>query len=54
MNVSNVLDDGDVFHAFQLSIYQEDVEDMGGTMRLGLYAARLAEGSLARDLYGRS
>ena len=25
---------------------------MGGTMRLGLYAARLAEGSLARRLYG--
>ncbi|NQV06016.1 CTP synthase, partial [bacterium] len=35
-----------------LMLTQEDVEDMGGTMRLGLYAARLAEGSLARDLYG--
>ncbi|MGJ6963187.1 CTP synthase [Streptosporangium sp. G11] len=35
---------------------QEDVvsgeRDMGGTMRLGLYPARLAEGSLARQLYG--
>jgi CTP synthase len=31
---------------------QQEVEDMGGTMRLGLYAARLAEGSLARRLYG--
>ena len=31
---------------------QQDVEDMGGTMRLGLYAARLAEGSHARRLYG--
>lgn len=30
---------------------QEDVEDMGGTMRLGLYAAKLAEGSRVRDLY---
>jgi CTP synthase len=30
---------------------QQDVEDMGGTMRLGLYAARLVEGSLARRLY---
>jgi len=30
---------------------QKDVEDMGGTMRLGLYPAKLAEGSLARDLY---
>ncbi|MGH8915475.1 MAG: CTP synthase, partial [Acidimicrobiia bacterium] len=32
---------------------QEDVEDKGGTMRLGLYAAKLAEGSKVRDLYGQ-
>jgi CTP synthase len=32
---------------------QQGVADMGGTMRLGLYAARLAEGSLARRLYGQ-
>src|SRR5260370_41043221 len=35
---------------------QEDVvageRDMGGTMRLGLYPAVLAEGSLGRGLYG--
>jgi len=31
---------------------QHGVEDMGGTMRLGLYAARLQEGSHARRLYG--
>jgi CTP synthase len=31
---------------------QEDIEDMGGTMRLGLYAAKLAEGSKVRSLYG--
>ncbi len=31
---------------------QQKVEDMGGTMRLGLYAARLTEGSHARRLYG--
>ncbi len=35
---------------------QEDVvageRDMGGTMRLGLYPAALAEGSLVRRLYG--
>ncbi len=30
---------------------QEDVEDMGGTMRLGLYAAKLEEGSTVRGLY---
>ncbi|HEX9864465.1 MAG TPA: CTP synthase [Acidimicrobiia bacterium] len=32
---------------------QEDVENKGGTMRLGLYAAKLAEGSKTRDLYGQ-
>jgi CTP synthase len=31
---------------------QQAVEGMGGTMRLGLYAARLVEGTLARRLYG--
>ena len=30
---------------------QKDVENLGGTMRLGLYPAKLAEGSLARILY---
>lgn len=32
---------------------QHGVEDMGGTMRLGLYAAKLAEGSRVRALYGK-
>jgi len=32
---------------------QEDVEDKGGTMRLGLYAAKLAEGSKVREVYGQ-
>jgi CTP synthase len=31
---------------------QKDVDDKGGTMRLGLYPAKLLEGSLARSLYG--
>ena len=31
---------------------QEGVEDLGGTMRLGAYPCRLAEGSVARRLYG--
>jgi CTP synthase len=35
-----------------LMISQQEVEDLGGTMRLGLYPARLAEGSLARSQYG--
>jgi CTP synthase len=32
---------------------QQDVSDMGGTMRLGIYATKLHEGSLARTLYGK-
>jgi CTP synthase len=32
---------------------QEEVEDKGGTMRLGLYAAKLAEGSKVRALYDK-
>jgi CTP synthase len=31
---------------------QRDVEDMGGTMRLGVYPAKLASDSLAAQLYG--
>ena len=31
---------------------QVEVSDMGGTMRLGTYPAKLAQGSLARRLYG--
>ncbi len=33
---------------------QQDVEDKGGTMRLGVYPAKLEEGSLARSLYGEA
>ena len=31
---------------------QADVTDKGGTMRLGLYPARLEDGSKVRDAYG--
>ena len=31
---------------------QQSVSDMGGTMRLGIYPAKLAADSLARELYG--
>ena len=31
---------------------QVDVDDLGGTMRLGIYAAKLGEDSLARQVYG--
>lgn len=30
---------------------QEDVEDLGGTLRLGLYPCKLKEGSRAREIY---
>ena len=36
-----------------LMLDQHDVEDMGGTMRLGVYPARLEEGSLAYRLHGQ-
>ncbi len=32
---------------------QQDVVDLGGTMRLGLYACRLEPGTLAAQLYGK-
>jgi CTP synthase len=32
---------------------QHGVKDMGGTMRLGAYACRLARGSRAADIYGQ-
>lgn len=32
---------------------QADVENVGGTLRLGNYSCHLLEGSLARDLYGQ-
>jgi CTP synthase len=35
-----------------LMLDQHDVEDMGGTMRLGVYPAKLADGSLAARMYG--
>src|SRR5262249_61869252 len=31
---------------------QKDVEDLGGTMRLGAQAVELAEGTRTRELYG--
>ncbi len=32
---------------------QRDIEEMGGTMRLGLYPCKLSEGSIAREAYGK-
>ena len=33
---------------------QKDVEDLGGTMRLGLYPCKITEGSLSEKIYGNS
>ncbi len=34
-----------------LMMEQRDIEDLGGTMRLGLYPCKLAEGSLVKSIY---
>jgi CTP synthase len=49
---STEFDPSSTHPVIDLMASQEDVEDMGGTMRLGLYAAKLAEGSKVRALYG--
>ncbi|HSJ29483.1 MAG TPA: CTP synthase [Acidimicrobiia bacterium] len=49
---STEFDPTTVHPVIDLLASQEGVEDKGGTMRLGLYAAKLEEGSLVRDLYG--
>lgn len=49
---STEFDPTTVHPVIDLMASQEGVEDMGGTMRLGLYAAKLAEGSIVRSLYG--
>ena len=39
------------YPVIDLMVDQQDVEDKGGTMRLGLYPAKLVPGSLAASLY---
>ncbi|MGK7911313.1 MAG: CTP synthase [Synechococcus sp.] len=48
---SSEFDEGTPNPVISLLPEQEDVVDLGGTMRLGLYPCRLKEGSLARSLY---
>src|SRR5205085_3003861 len=54
---STEFDPGTPYPVIATMADQEDVvagqRDMGGTMRLGLYPAALAAGSLVRELYGR-
>ncbi len=40
------------FPIIHLMDNQKDLEDMGGTMRLGVYPCKLVEGTKARELYG--
>ena len=32
---------------------QKDIEELGGTLRLGLYPSEVKEGTLAYDIYGK-
>ncbi|MEM9534455.1 MAG: CTP synthase [Cyanobacteria bacterium P01_E01_bin.45] len=48
---SSEFDEGTPNPVISLLPEQEDVVDLGGTMRLGLYPCRLKEGTLARSLY---
>lgn len=41
------------FPVIDLMPEQRDIEEMGGTMRLGLYPCKLSEGSVARDVYAQ-
>ena len=49
---SSELDPLTVYPVIDLMPEQQDVEDMGGTMRLGLYPCKLKAGSLAQRAYG--
>ena len=48
---STEFDDDLEFPVIDLMESQEDVDDKGGTMRLGAYPARLAAGTLTREAY---
>ncbi len=49
---SSELDPDTPYPVIDLMPEQKDVEDLGGTMRLGLYPCRISEGSLANKVYG--
>ena len=49
---SSEFDPGAPYSVIDLMSSQEDVTEKGGTMRLGAYPCRLAEGTLAREAYG--
>ena len=49
---SSEFDPDGPYSVIDLMSSQEDVTEKGGTMRLGAYPCKLAEGSLAREAYG--
>ena len=49
---SSEFDPDGPFSVIDLMSSQEDVTEKGGTMRLGAYPCKLAEGTLAREAYG--
>jgi CTP synthase len=48
---SSEIDPATAYPVIDLLPEQKDIEDLGGTMRLGLYPCKLAEGSLAMQCY---
>jgi CTP synthase len=48
---SSEIDPNTPYPLIDLLPEQKDIEDMGGTMRLGLYPCKIAEGSLAMSCY---
>lgn len=49
---STELDEATPYPVIDIMPDQKDIEDMGGTMRLGLYPCKLSEGSRCSALYG--
>ncbi len=49
---SSELDPDTLYPVIDLMPEQRDIEDMGGTMRLGLYPCKIAEDTKAKEAYG--
>lgn len=50
---SSEFDPDTLYPVIDLMPEQKDIDEMGGTMRLGLYPAQLSEGTNARKAYGK-
>ncbi|WP_114602934.1 CTP synthase [Staphylococcus sp. EZ-P03] len=50
---STELDPETAYPIIDLLPEQKDIEDLGGTLRLGLYPSEIKEGTLAYDIYGK-